>query len=111
MPAIAFLKANVADSQSIFGAGLLGFGLAYPPNLVDDFRLGKVSGRIPDWIVVDDWYREVWYVSGWFNGLKVLEPEAFQFVEQRLKNEYIVAFDQGGFTIYKRDSIRSKNAP
>jgi 4-amino-4-deoxy-L-arabinose transferase-like glycosyltransferase len=98
LPAIAFLKQNVRAQELIIGPGVLGLGLAYPPNLIDDFRLGKISGKAPEWIVINDWYRE------WFLGLKASEPETYKFVLDRLKNDYHPVYDHA-FTIYRKNGL------
>jgi len=99
LPAISFLKQNVPRDQLLMGPGVLGFGLAYPPNLIDDFRLGALSGRTPDWIAVDDRYNR------FFGGLKSWEPSAYQFVRNRLENEYRPVYQHGNWTIYRRNGL------
>ena len=99
LPAIHFLQANTSADQAIIGPGTLGFGLRYPPNLTDDFRLGFLSGEKPDWIVVNDWYQ------GWFHSMKVVEPDAYQFVEKRLETEYLPVYDKAGFVIYRKRTM------
>jgi hypothetical protein len=96
LPAIHFLQTNVSADQSIVGPGMLGFGLCYPPNLTDDFRLGSISGQTPEWIVVNDWYR------AWFRVMGGVEPDAYQFVRNRLNHEYALEYDQAGMEIYRR---------
>jgi hypothetical protein len=96
LPAISFLKQNVGDQQVIIGPGTLGFGLAYSPRLIDDFRLGKLSGKTPDWIVIDDWYSE-----SWFPALKNIEPDTYRFIADRLANQYEPKYNDG-MTIYRK---------
>jgi len=96
LPAIHFLQTNTGPDQSIVGPGMLGFGLCYPPNLTDDFRLGYLSGQAPDWIVVNDWYR------AWFRVMRGVEPDAYKFVRNRLADEYTRAYDHAGMEIYRR---------
>lgn len=96
LPAIRFLKENTKADQMIMGPGVLGFGLRYPPNLIDDFRLGYLSGKTPDWIVVNEWY------EAWFRLLKWIEPDAYQFVTARLANEFKPVYSRGGFSIYHK---------
>ena len=103
LPAIRFLQANTNAQQQIIGPGVLGFGLRYAPNLTDDFRLGYLSGETPDWIVVNDWYQ------AWFRNMKVVEPDSFQFVRNRLDHEYSPVYDKAGFVIYRRhDAIAAE---
>jgi hypothetical protein len=99
VPVISFLKQNVRSDQLIIGPGVLGIGLRYAPNLIDDFRLGYLSGKVPDWIVVTDWYET------WFLGLKALEPDTYSFLGNRLKNDFSPAYNQGGFAVYRRNGL------
>jgi 4-amino-4-deoxy-L-arabinose transferase-like glycosyltransferase len=110
LPAISFLKQNVHGEQMLMGSGVLGFGLTYPPNLIDDFRLGALSGKTPDWIVVDDFYqacfdglKSVRRID--FGGLKSFEPAVYQFVRNRLENEYRPVYQHGSYTIYRRNGL------
>ncbi len=96
LPAVRFLQTNTNSQQQIIGPGVLGFGLRYEPNLTDDFRLGYLSGEVPDWIVVNDWYQ------AWFRSMKVVEPDAHQFVRNRLDHEYSPVYDNAGFVIYRK---------
>ena len=96
LPAINFLQTNTKPDQSIIGPGILGFGLLYPPNLTDDFRLGYLSGETPEWIVANDWYHT------WFRSLRGVEPDAYQFVRNRLDNEYTRVYDRVGMEIYRK---------
>ena len=96
LPAISFIKQNVPGDQLIMGPGALGFGLAFPANLIDDFRLGALNGKTPDWIVVNDWYEDM------FGGLKSSEPSAYQFVRNRLEHQYTPVYQHGSYTIYRR---------
>ena len=99
LPAISFIKQNVSSDQLLMGPGVLGFGLAYPANLIDDFRLGALSGKTPDWIVVNEWYEDM------FGGLKSSEPAAYQFVRSRLETEFMPVYQHGSYTIYRRNGF------
>ena len=101
LPAISFLKQNLRDDQLLIGPGVLGIGLKYPPNLMDDFRLGALNGKLPDWIVINEWY------ENWFLGLKASEPPTYAFVRNRLANEFTTVYNQGGFIIYRRNQAPS----
>ena len=90
------LKQNSRSDQMIMGPGILGFGLRYPPNLIDDFRLGFLSGKTPDWIVVNDFY------TSWFLELRAVEQDAYHFVRMRLDNEFKPVYNQAGFVIYRK---------
>jgi len=96
LPAIHFLQTNASPDQAIVGPGVLGFGLRYPPNLTDDFRLGYLSGQTPEWIAVNDWYQ------AWFLRMREVEPDAYRFVRSRLDYEYTLAYDHAGMAIYRK---------
>jgi len=96
LPTISYIKANIQPAQLIMGPGSLGIGLRYPGNLLDDIRLGMRSGKAPEWIVVDEWY------SGCFAAMKSIEPDAYRFVEQRLK-DYRPVYQNGSITILSRN--------
>jgi hypothetical protein len=96
LPAIRFLQENSRSDQMIVGPGILGFGLRYPPNLLDDFRLGYLNGKTPDWIVVNEFY------NSWFLELRAVEQDAYQFVRARLDNEFKPVYDRAGFVIYRK---------
>lgn len=98
LPAVQYIQANVKPDQSIMGPGVLGFNLRYPPNLMDDFRLGFLNHQTPDWIAVNDWY------SLWFIALRDVEPDAYQFVKKRLDTEYTPVYNHEGYTIYRKRS-------
>jgi hypothetical protein len=97
LPAISFMKRNVHSDQLLMGPGVLGFGLAFPANLIDDFRLGALSGKTPDWIAVDSRYVR------WSHALKFSEPTAYKFVRNRIEHEYTPVYEHGSYTIYRRN--------
>jgi 4-amino-4-deoxy-L-arabinose transferase-like glycosyltransferase len=96
LPAIRFLQENSRSDQMIMGPGILGFGLRYPPNLMDDFRLGYLNRKTPDWIVVNDFYTLL------FLELKTVEQDAYQFVRARLDSEFMPVYDKAGIVIYRK---------
>ena len=96
LPAIRYLQKNSGPDQIIMGPGILGFGLQYPPNLIDDFRLGYLNGKTPDWIVVNEFY------TSWFLELQSVEPDAYQFVRARLDNEFEPVYNQAGIIVYRK---------
>ncbi|MCM3900983.1 MAG: glycosyltransferase family 39 protein [Pyrinomonadaceae bacterium] len=103
-PAIAFLKQNVSSNASIMGSSELGFDLGFFGNLTDDIRLGYLSGKTPDYIVVDSGYEE------WFKIYSVTDPKNFEFIKARLSNEYHPVFTQPPYTIYARQRTSAGNA-
>ena len=96
LPALAFIQQHATADQLIIGPGTLGIGLRYPANFIDDFRLGFLSRKAPEWIVVNDWYRE------WFLALGDKEPDAYQFVRNRLDQNYKPVFTRADYVVYQR---------
>lgn len=100
-PVIAFLKQNTRPDASIMGSSELGFGLGFFGNLTDDLRLGYLSGKTPDYIVVDSGYEE------WIKIYSDADPRFAAFVKDRLTNEYHPVFVQPPYTIYARNAAHS----
>jgi 4-amino-4-deoxy-L-arabinose transferase-like glycosyltransferase len=57
-PLIAAVRANYPGSGWIMGNASVGFGLAFPAELIDDRLLGYHSGKRPALIVIDKDYRD-----------------------------------------------------
>ncbi len=93
-PAIEFLRTAVPPGHTIMGSASLGFGLGFPRNLVDDVRLGCLTGRKPDYIVVNEEYARV------FRDYSFHEPDIYRFIVARLTNEYDPVYDHEGVRIY-----------
>ena len=103
-PAIEFLESYPdIKSHLIMGSGELGFGLEFPDNLIDDWRLGFHSGKKPDLIVVGKQY------EGMFHGLRTSEPEVYKHVTELLNQEYRQIYDHGSIKIFRRKTLSSQN--
>ncbi len=100
-PAVEFLRTAVPPERTIIGSASLGFGLKFPRTLVDDVRLGCLTGRKPDYIVVNEEYRQV------FGDYAVREPAIYEFIHARLTREYERVYDRAGYQIY---AVRSAAA-
>src|SRR5215831_3809307 len=53
LDAVSFLKHNTKPNELVVGSTELGWELGWKSNLVDDYRLGYLSGKKPDVIVLD----------------------------------------------------------
>lgn len=95
-PAIAFLKQHARPDASIMGSSDLGFGLGFFGNLTDDLRLGYYTGKTPDFIVVEGHYKQ------WFRAYSQSEPKVYEFIVNRLANEYQPVYVSPPYTIYAR---------
>ena len=97
-PAMAFVRGQASDGM-IMGGSQLGFGLGYE-RLLDDTTLGYRSHKIPEWIVVDDRYRED------FEIIRKTDPDVYDHIMRTLR-DYEKIYDHDGFELYKH-TIRSK---
>lgn len=79
----------------VMGSAELAFGLGFDSGLVDDWRLGYHSGKRPDVVVMGKQY------DGMIAGLKVREPEAYEYAV-RLLSGYETAFEGGAYRVLVR---------
>ena len=77
----------------------LGWELGWKSNLVDDFRLGYLTGKRPDIIVTDkNRYQE------WIPNLKMQDPKAYTYTTNLLENEFHPVHRNEGYITYFRTS-------
>ena len=86
----------------VMGSAELAFGLGFDSGLVDDWRLGYHSGKRPDVVVMGKQY------DGMIGGLKVREPEAYEYAV-RLLSGYETAFEGGAYRVLVRRGERPCN--
>ena len=96
----AFLKEHTGSKDLIFGSAELGFDLGFfDGRLVDDFRLGFLSGRRATFIVLDqNRYQE------WIPNLKKSEPQAYSYIMQMLARDFQLVQQNSNYQIYARRS-------
>ena len=95
----AFLKQNAKPGQLIMGSTELGWELGWNSNLVDDFRLGYLTGKRPDIIVLDkNRYQE------WIPNLKVFDPKAYRFTTRLIESEFQPVHRNEAYITYFRTS-------
>lgn len=95
-PAISFLQQNSSPSTTINGSPSLGFGLGFTDRLTTDGRLGYVSGKRPDLIVITDENE----VS--FEEYKTINPPLYQHITKTLTEDYRQVYDNPAFKVYAR---------
>lgn len=96
VPAISFLKQHSSDTTTINGSPSLGFGLGFTDRLTTDGRLGYVSGKRPDLIVITDENE----VS--FEEYRTMNPALYQHIEKTLTEDYRQVYDNPAFKVYAR---------
>ncbi len=98
-PAVSFVKQHAGPSDLIMASCDFGFAYGFRPNLLDDIRIGYFSGRIPQFIVVDEIYQAN------FDAWRAGSPDLYRFIERRL-SEYDVVYNHNSYRIYRRkDSV------
>jgi hypothetical protein len=103
LPAVRFLQQESAGSGLIMGPATLAFSSGFDnPRLIDDLRLGYVTHKRPDAIVLDDRYHE------WLGLIKESEPQVARYIDDLLGKQYRLAYDQSGYQIYlNKESVGS----
>ena len=98
VPAVDFLRKHAAPDAFIMGSAELGFGLGFDRNLVDDIQLGAISGKKPDFIVVEENYSSI------FASFKSERPHVYKFINNRLMQEFQPVYSHFDYRIYTRRS-------
>jgi len=102
LTAANFLKEHPAPDGVVMGSAELAFQLGFDSNLVDDYRLGYLSGKRPAVVVLDrNRYQE------WIPNLEQTEPAAYSYVTNLLDREFKLAYRNPAYKIY----LRSITAP
>jgi len=94
-PAIEFLRRAAKPDELVMGSTELAFGYGFDSRLIDDHRLGKFSGKRPDFIVVNQRYEEL------FDYQRHARPELDAFVRDVLAHCDKI-YDHAGVRIYRR---------
>ena len=93
----AFLKRNERPGDLIFGSTELGWELGWKSNLVDDYRLGFLTGKRPDIVVLDkNRYQD------WIPRLDAVEPQTYRYTVDLLANRFREAYRNDSYIVYLR---------
>lgn len=91
------LNQNAQPHDLIMASSEFWFILNHKENLVDDYRLGYLTGKKPAFIVMDSpRYKD------WFANLAERENATYQFIENTLRNDYLIIYEDETYQIYKR---------
>ncbi|HUQ90854.1 MAG TPA: hypothetical protein VM120_04165 [Bryobacteraceae bacterium] len=94
MAAVRFVQQNAKPgSDHIVGSPELGFGLGFD-NVLDDLTMGYHNRKKPAVIILDPRFR------GWIETFRTWDPKLYQFVTDRLNNEYRRVYSQGTHEVY-----------
>jgi 4-amino-4-deoxy-L-arabinose transferase-like glycosyltransferase len=89
LKAVQFLKNNAKPDNLIMGSGELGFELGFDGHVLDDARMGFLTGKKPEFIVLEAHYRYFWLQT-----LEAYEPPVYRYIMDLFKNKYEVVYDQ-----------------
>ena len=103
-PTVAFLNSRLGPRDLVFARSEFYFGLQCRACLRDDGNLGAISGRIPDYIVLDPDY------NGHLAGLRETDPGMYRNIEQRLRADYREVFRNANYQVLQR-TTDSEAAP
>jgi len=92
-PAMAFLSTCAGPADTVFGSASAGFGFGFEKGLVDDLRLGYLTGRKADFVVLDQEYRSA------IRDYAASDPKLYAFIERRIATEYVPVYQMDDYTI------------
>jgi 4-amino-4-deoxy-L-arabinose transferase-like glycosyltransferase len=95
-PTVAFLNSRLGPHDLVFARSEFYFGLQCRACLRDDGNLGAVSGRIPNYIVLDPDY------NGHLRSLSETDPAMYRSIEQRLSSDYREVFRNANYLVLGR---------
>jgi hypothetical protein len=98
LPAVTFIEKNFDSHDQVMGSAVLGFNLGFD-RIIDDVRLGYLSGRRPRLIVVGETY------EGAFKDYQKYEPEIYRHILQLTTKEYRLVHNQGTYQVYVQNSV------
>ena len=94
LPVVEFVQAVELSPKLIFSSAEMAFGLGFD-RVVDDLRLGYVTGKKPDVVIIGKTYRRL------FETLKTAEPEAYRHVVETLAQNCRLAREDNFYQIYQ----------
>lgn len=100
VPAVQFLRTHTDARTTIMGNAELAFGLGFPGNLRDDYRLGFFTGVRPEVIVVDTDYQY------YFEAFRSKSPAIYAHILKQL-SACSLEYHSAAFQIYTGCVTRS----
>jgi 4-amino-4-deoxy-L-arabinose transferase-like glycosyltransferase len=97
LPAVRYLTEHAAPADTVMGSAELGFSLGFDRPLVDDVKLGFKTGKRPDFVVMEQRYRE------WLTAYaRERDPETYAYIQRLLRQDMHMAYQHNGYEIYAR---------
>jgi hypothetical protein len=91
---VSFINSQRKSGDFIFGSAALGFDFGFDGQVLDDPRIGALSGKRAQFIVVDDIYRD------YFRSIGKRDAALLAHMQQILGSEYQLAYQQHAYSIY-----------
>jgi hypothetical protein len=95
IPAAEFVKHRLHPGMTVVASADFGFGIGFD-QLTDDGTLGFYSHKLPDLIVVDEMYLDV------FDGHRRQRPAIYRYVSRTLREDYTLIYDHEYYKVYER---------
>jgi 4-amino-4-deoxy-L-arabinose transferase-like glycosyltransferase len=100
LPTTAYLRQHAIGAGTIMGSAELGFELGFESDIIDDHRLGVISGKRATYIVIDkNRYAD------WIPTMATLEPEHYRQVRDLMDRNFHLVFDRDAYKIYARNGL------
>src|SRR5271169_202308 len=89
LEATNFIKQSAKPGDLVMGSGELAFELGFEGQVLDDSRLGFLSGKRPEFIAIEGQYALYWIP--WFADH---EPDTYRYIQELFAYDYDVVLDQ-----------------
>jgi Dolichyl-phosphate-mannose-protein mannosyltransferase len=93
-PGMTYVREHAGPGETVMGSVACAFGVGLDRGLLSDNLLGYYSGKVPDWVIVDDFFRESFEYDA------VRRPCMFRHVQEVLRRCDKV-FDRDGVEVYR----------
>jgi len=103
-PAMTYVREHSRPDETVMGSVACAFGVGLDRGLLSDNLLGYYSGKVPDWVIVDDFFRESFGIDA------VRRPCMFRHIDEVLQQCDRV-FDRDGVEVYRLRPRRSPGPP
>jgi hypothetical protein len=99
VPVTRFLASHAKPAMVIMGPSELGFGLGFHSNLVDDTRLGCLSGKRAAYVVID----KFGYAAA-IQFLAAADPNCYSYIRNQLADNYRPVYSSDRYVVYERSA-------
>lgn len=97
LPFGQLLNQKVGSSDLVMGSAELWFAIEKKENLLDDYRLGYMTGKRANFIVVDaPRYKD------WISSLESREPQTYTYIQRMLNDEFKLVYENNIYQLYGR---------